>query len=186
MSKIKLCSIVAMAENRVIGKDNALLWHIPEDFKHFKATTMGKPMIMGRKTFESLPGMLPGRAHIVVSRSAGTQGTPLGKSNNDAHPSPNLHYVRSIEDGRALGEEIAAENGADEIFIIGGGEIYRQTLPLIDRLYLTIVHQDYEGDTFFPEFNWNDFTITREDRHDASSDSGGDQPAFTFFTLERK
>ena len=165
MSKIKLSSIAAMAENHVIGKDNRLLWHIPEDFQHFKRTTMGKPMIMGRKTFESLPGALKGRTHIVISRS--------GFEHPDAETAPSLEAAIEMARG------IAQNDNQDEVFIIGGGEIYKQSMDMIDRLYLTIVHQDYDGDTQFPEFDRNDWITVSEEQHE------GD-PAFTFCTLERK
>ncbi len=167
---IKLCAIVAMAENRVIGKDNSLIWHLPEDLKHFKRTTMGKPMIMGRKSFESLPGLLPGRPHIIISRSDTTfEGA---------------HHVSSIEEGIALGRKIAEEAGQDEIFITGGGEIYKQTLPDIERLYLTIVHDEFEGDTYFPAINWDEWDITEDIEHEADEEKS--RPAFTIFTLDRK
>lgn len=157
-----------MAQNRAIGKDNELLWHIPEDFKHFKRTTMGKPMLMGRKTFESLPGVLKGRTHIVITRGDYTHAEAIS--------------VKTLEDAITMAKTLAEKDGEDEVFVIGGGEIYKQTMPLIDRIYLTIVHQDYEGDTYFPEFDWNDWNITHEDKHEARADT----PAFTFFTLDRK
>ena len=199
MTKIYLSSIAAMAQNRAIGRDNTLLWHIPEDLKHFKKTTMGKPMVMGRKTYESFGRPLPGRPNIVVSRSF--KDMPHGEASKlfeemDAPPLRTAQPARkqgdeggkenegpflyaSIEDGIAAAKSMAAEKGLDEIFITGGGEIYRQTLPATDRLYLTLIHKDYEGDTFFPEFDWNDWAIIAQDRRE------GD-PAFTFFTLERK
>ena len=178
MNKIKLSSMVAISQNHVIGKDNELLWHIPKDFKHFKRTTMGKPMVMGRKTYDSLPGPLKGRVHIVVSRSA----DPAQDGEEDG---TEVYYRTSLEDGIALGREIAARDGVDEAFIVGGGEIYRQTMDIIDRLYLTVVHQDYEGDTHFPEFDWGDWENTWEEKHEASSNDGRDTPAFTFYQLER-
>lgn len=158
---MKLSIIVAAAENNVIGRDNDLLWHIPADFKHFKATTMGKPMIMGRKTFESLPGILPGRPHIVVSRSGFTHEGATSCS--------------SLEEAIEEAKKIAN----DEVFIIGGAQIYEQALPLCDRLYLTRVHNTYEGDAFFPEINLDDWTIEAEEKHE------GD-PDFTIYTLSKK
>lgn len=217
MNDIKLSSIAAMAENRVIGRDNALIWHIPEDLKHFKRTTMGKPIIMGRKSYEALGKPLPGRPNIVISRSGKMpeakaptavydamesravaaapetaenpspaavvpeteKNSPPAKPASSASRPPELHYVKSIEKGIAMARQIAGKLGVDEVFITGGGEIYRQTMDMIDRLYLTVIHREYEGDTTFPEFDWNDWTITHEDRHDGN-------PAFTFYTLERK
>jgi dihydrofolate reductase len=164
-----LSAIVAMAENRAIGKDNKLLWHIPEDLKHFKNTTMGKPMIMGRKSFESLPGMLPGRPHIVISRSMVL-----------AHESDQFHGVQSIKDAI----ELASTLNQEEIFITGGGEIYKQTLGMLDRLYLTIVHHEYDGDTFFPAIDWDQWTISDTIEHEA--DENNNRPAFTIMTLEKQ
>ena len=176
MNDIKLSSIVAMAENNVIGKDNDLLWHIPEDFKHFKRTTMGCPMIMGRKTYDSLPGALKGRTHIIVSRSV-----PENPPEKDPD-GPDLLYATSLEDAIQTAKEIAANDDAKQAFIIGGGQIYEQTLPMIDRLYLTVVHEEFEGDTSFPALNWDEWDITGEERHSA----GDKTPAFTIFTLDRK
>lgn len=168
MSKIKLSAIVAMAENRVIGGDNKLLWHLPADLKHFKNTTMNKPMIMGRKSFESLPGILPGRPHIVISRSMVL-----------AHESDQFHGVQSIDDAI----ELASTFDTDEIMICGGGEIYKQTLDTLDRLYLTIVHKDYEGDTHFPKLNWDHWEVGDVVEHE--EDDEKDRPAFTIFTLDK-
>ena len=173
MSKIKLSSIAAMAKNRAIGKDNELLWHIPKDFKHFKDTTMGKPMIMGRKTYDSLPGELKNRMHIIISRSA-----------DPANDTDTRRYVTSIDNAVALGREIAENDNVEEVFVIGGAEIYTQTLPMIDRLYLTIVHRDYDGDAHFPEFDWDEWDTVFEEEHEAETDKN--RPAFTLYTLERK
>ncbi len=164
-SPATLCAIAAMARNRVIGRGNALIWHIPADLKHFKRVTMGKPVIMGRKSFESLKKPLPGRANIVVSRSFSAQGD-------------NVHVRPSIDEAIRAAQDIAARTGQDAIFIIGGGEIYRQTLPAIRRLYLTVIDRDYDGDTFFPDFDWKEWNLKSEENHP------GD-PGFAFFVLER-
>lgn len=124
--------IVAVAQNGVIGGDNKLLWHIPEDLKRFKAVTSGHPVIMGRKTFESLGRPLPDRTNVVVTR-------------NTAYHHDGIVTAGSLE------EAVGMFPGEDEIFIIGGGEIYRQALPIADKLYVTTVCRDYEGDTTFPE-----------------------------------
>lgn len=139
----RISAIAAMAENRVIGKDNTLLWHIPDDLKLFKQRTMGKPVIMGRKTFESVLSFLgkpmPGRTSIVVSRSG-------------------YHY-----DGVTVCPDIetalveAQRTEREEIFIGGGGQIYQQALPYTDRIYLTTVHKEYEGDSVFPVLNQDDW-----------------------------
>ena len=140
--------IVAMGRNRVIGKDNSLIWHLPADLKHFKETTMGKPIIMGRKTFESVGKPLPGRTNIVVTRRKG-------------YSAPGCLAAGSVEQALEL------VTGEPEIFITGGGEIYRQSLPLADRMYITIIDHDFEGDTFFPEFSRKIWKITGENYHPA-------------------
>lgn len=127
--------IVAVADNGAIGKDNSLLWHIREDLKYFKKVTMGCPVIMGRRTFESIGRPLPGRQNIVVSKS-GTYALPEG-----VLPAGSL-------------EEAVSKAEGDEMFVIGGGQIYRQALPLADSLYVTEVHVTVEdADTFFPEID---------------------------------
>lgn len=127
--------IVAEADNGAIGKDNSLLWHIREDLKYFKKVTMGCPVIMGRRTFESIGRPLPGRQNIVVSKS-GIHALPEG-----VLPAGSL-------------EEAVSKAEGDEMFVIGGGQIYRQALPLADRLYVTEVHVTVEdADTFFPEID---------------------------------
>lgn len=168
MAKIYISSIVAIGRNHVIGKDGDMAWHIPEDFKYFKRTTMGKPILMGRKSYEALGKPLPGRANIVISR------TFMEPINADGP-----FFVKTIDDAMAMAKKIAVDTGANEIFITGGGEIYKETLPITERLYITVIDQDYEGDTYFPKFDWNDWTIISEDKRP------GD-PAFTFFVLERK
>lgn len=189
MSKATISAIAAMAKNRVIGKDGGMPWHLPADLKHFRKTTMGKPIIMGRKSYESLGRPLPGRINIVVSRSY--------KCLPDNHPTKIFremeplaeaapltaqeepHFFTDIKDAIEFAQLTAASHSMDEVFITGGGEIYKQTLPLTDRLYLTVIDREYDGDTYFPEFDWNDWKIVGEQKHE------GD-PAFTFFTLERK
>ncbi len=126
--------IVAMGNNRAIGKDNRLLWHLPADLKYFKNTTMGKPVLMGRKTFESVGKPLPGRKNIIIS----------GKKDFRA---PGCVTAGTIE------EAIEKSKPAEEIFIAGGGEIYSQSMPLTNKLYVTKVSYSPEADTFFPEIN---------------------------------
>ncbi len=191
MNKIKLSSIVAIAKNNVIGKDNDLIWHIPEDLKHFKRTTLGKPILMGRKSYDSLGRPLPGRPNIVVSRAykdiQSGEETPLFKEMEavDAGAKPKVNegpfLYASIEDGIEAAKKMAEEMGLDEIFITGGGEIYKQTLPYTERLYLTVLDREYEGDTFFPELDWSQWKILSEVRHDAQNDV----PGFTIFTLDK-
>ena len=131
--------VVAMGRGRVIGKDNGLLWRIPDDLKRFKALTLGHPVIMGRKTWESLPERfrpLPGRTNIVVTRQ-------------DSYEATGAVVVHSLDEARAAA---ARAEGADEVFIIGGAQLYNEALPFADRLYLTLIDDTKEGDAYFPEY----------------------------------
>ncbi len=139
--------IAAMGRNRVIGKDNQLVWHLPADLKHFKETTMSKPLIMGRKTFESMGKALPGRTNVVVTRREGFEA-------------PGCLVANSLD------QALEMVSGEPEIMISGGGEIYRQAIPLTDRMYITIIDHDFEGDTFFPEFDTREWIIEDERRHE--------------------
>ena len=146
MTQQHISIIVAMAQNRTIGINNTLPWRCPEDLKHFKALTMGHPMIMGRKTFDSIGKPLPGRTTVVVTRNRELQ-------------------IDGCIMTHSLEEAIAACAGDDEIFIVGGAELYAQALPLVDTLYITEIFQDVEGDAHFPEFSraeWQE--ISREKR----------------------
>lgn len=136
-----LSLIVAIAENNVIGKDNKLIWHISEDLKRFKSITSGNTMIMGRKTFESLPGVLPNRKHIIVTRD--------NKYTVDSDQVSVIHDLDSFIK--------AHEKSDEEIFVIGGAEIYKQVLPYCNKLYLTKVHNSFEGDTYFPEIDYSKY-----------------------------
>lgn len=133
MSNPIISMVAAMAKNRIIGKDNQMPWHLPADLKHFKTVTMGKPVIMGRKTFESIGRPLPGRQNIVISR-------------NQEYKAEGCDTVCSIEDA------INLVSGVEEVMIIGGGFLYSQLLEKTDKLYLTFIELDVEGDTCFPEF----------------------------------
>ncbi len=147
MNQPHLSIIVAMASNRTIGINNTLPWRCPEDLKHFKALTMGHHMIMGRKTFDSIGKPLPGRTTVVVTRNREWQ-------------------IDGCIIAHSLEEAIAACTGDDEIFIVGGAELYAQALPLVDKLYITEIKQDVEGDAHFPEFNCADWQeISHEKRH---------------------
>ncbi|MCG8672083.1 MAG: dihydrofolate reductase [Pseudomonadales bacterium] len=137
-----LSLIVAMADNGVIGRDNQMPWHIPEDFKYFKQRTMGKPIIMGRKTFESLGRVLPGRPHVVISRNA-----------NYELPE-NCYLVSNLEEGVAKANSLLTEDQTEAV-VIGGGQIYQEALAVVDTLYITEVHLQPEGDAFFPEVDPN-------------------------------
>ena len=126
--------IVAIARNGVIGKDNQMLWHVPEDFAHFKSTTMGHAVIMGRKTWESIGRPLPGRTNVVITRQTD-------------YVASGAHVVRSLDDALLYLHREA------RVFVIGGGEIYRQALPKADHLWVTVMDADFEGDTRFPEID---------------------------------
>ncbi len=139
--------IVAMGRNRAIGRDNQLIWHLPADLKHFKETTMGKPVIMGRKTFESMGKALPGRTNVVVTRKTGFMA-------------PGCLVAGS------LGEALGLVSREPEVFIAGGGEIYKQAIPLADRMYITIIDHDFDGDTFFPDFDAREWDIAEEKKHE--------------------
>lgn len=145
--------VAAMSKNRVIGKDNQLPWRIPEDLKFFKTVTSGKIMIMGRKTFESLPGILPHRFHIVISRSE------IVSDEED------IQFVNSVDEAMTLAQDMIKKSKQqehpwpEEVCVIGGGEIYKQTLPLAHKIYLTEIDQVIDGDTYFPEVNVNDFKL---------------------------
>lgn len=134
---MKISLIAAISTNRVIGRDNKIPWYISEDFKRFKAITLGHPIIMGRKTFESIGKPLPGRTNIVITRdeSFSSEGVVVAHSINEA-----------IEIAKI-------KEGSEEIFIIGGGQIYSQSMNLADKLYLTVVNQEVEGDVYFPEYS---------------------------------
>jgi len=157
---VSLFLIYARAANGCIGKDGALPWYLPADLKRFKALTMGKPMIMGRKTFESLPGLLPGRRHIVLTR-------------RERWDSTGAEVVRSVEEALSVA-------GDGDVAVIGGAAIYDVFMEHADRIELTEIHAEFEGDTFMKPLGpqWN--VIGREDFA-----SEGALPAYSFVTLER-
>lgn len=161
MSEIRVAAIAAVGRNWGIGKDGDLPWKLPSDFKFYKAQTMGKPLIMGRKTFDSIGRALPGRTNIVVTRNA-------------EFKHEGVFVFATLEAAIAFGKEIAQRDGVDEIFINGGGEIYRQALPLTDRLYLTHVDAEPEVDAVFPQVNIDDWDISvRDDVVPSEKDSAG-------------
>lgn len=131
--------IVAMDQNRVIGKDNKLPWHLPADLQYFKKVTMGHPIVMGRKTFESIGRVLPGRENVIVTR----------KQDFKAEGCVVLHDITQIK--------TFADNSDEEVFVIGGAEIFKEILPVTDRLYITEIHETFEGDTFFPVIDENEW-----------------------------
>jgi len=141
--------IAAVSENGVIGRNGEMPWYFPEDLKHFKEKTMGFPVVMGRKTFESLPEKhrpLPGRTNIVLTRS-------------EPELDESVKLVNSLEDAWRKAEE----TGKEKLFIAGGANIYRQTLPEADKILLTRIHDRYEGDTFFPDFDEDSWELEKKD-----------------------
>lgn len=150
--------IAAMSKNRVIGKDNALPWHLPNDLRFFKESTMGKPIIMGRKTFESIGRPLPGRPNFVITSNP---------SSEYSKRHPGVWFVRDVEAAFEMAENEADERSVDEIMVVGGARIYTQALPLADRLYLTQVEAEIEGDTYFPEFDLSQWELSSEEVHRA-------------------
>ncbi|MFO1137043.1 MAG: dihydrofolate reductase [Rhodoblastus sp.] len=167
MAKIVL--VAAVARNGAIGVKGGLPWRLPSDLKHLRETTWGRPMVMGRKTFDSIGKPLPGRETIVVTR-------------DQAFARDGVHVARSIEDALALGELRAQAMGVDEIMVIGGGELYRATLDRADRIVLSEVDLAPEGDAFFPEI---DMTRWREVSRKTPPRGEKDEAAFTVRTLER-
>lgn len=156
-----LTLIAAAAENSALGKDNDLLWHLPDDFKHFKDLTSHHFIIMGRKTFETFPKPLPNRTHIIITRQ------------EDYDVPASCIVVNSLE--KAL--DLVTEQ--DESFIIGGGEIYDLAMPFADKIELTRVHTELEADTFFPVIDENQWKVVREEFHDKDVKH---QYSFTFLT----
>ena len=156
-----------MDHNRLIGVDGGLPWRLPEDMKHFRRVTMGKPVLMGRVTYESIPPRfrpLPGRTNIILTRQ-------------EAYAAPDCILVNSLD------EALAAAAGQPELMVIGGAKLYEQLLPQAGRLYLTLVDGEFSGDAYFPELDWSQWrevsrqAFERDERHDA---------AFTILLLERK
>lgn len=144
--KHTLSIIAAMSENRVIGNENKLVWNIPEELKRFRELTSGHPIIMGRKTHESIGRVLPNRTNIIITR-------------DKDYKVEGAIIVHSLEEAIELAR---AQPGSDEIFVIGGGQIYQQAIPLADRIYLTVVEGNYQGDTFFPDYSGFKNIISRK------------------------
>lgn len=159
------CSIiVAMSENRIIGRDNQLPWKLPADHKRFRSLTLGHHLLLGRKTFESIGRPLPGRKMVVITRQSDFS-------------SPGVLVAHSLDGALELCQ------GDDEVFIGGGAGIYQEALDLADRIYLTVLHQEFEGDTLFPVYEGSDWRVTEKEDH------GPDQKNlyhYTFLTLDRR
>ena len=157
---MELILIAAMAQNRVIGKNNTIPWHIPEEMRHFKESTMGHAVIMGRKTFESIGTPLPGRLNVVLSRDS------------------NIHCPGFLP-ARNLQKGLDCCQGQEKVFIIGGRDLFKESMQLADTILLSILDREYEGDTLFPHIPAEQFQLVSKKR------MGGSQP-FTLFTYQRK
>lgn len=155
--------VVAISENNAIGKNNQLLWYLPADLKHFKNITTGHTVIMGRKTYDSVGKPLPNRRNIIITRRDIT--------------------IEGCQVARSIEEALALSNSEQEVFIVGGAEIYKQSIHLTDRIYLTIVHQKFDADSFFPEINYDQWRET--EREDHQPDEKNNLP-YSFITLVRR
>lgn len=160
-----LAFVVAAAENGVIGRDNQLIWHLPADLKHFKQLTQGHPVVMGRRTYESIGRPLPNRTNIVVTRQADWQAD-------------GCETAQSVPAALELASQLD-----EQVFVIGGAEIYRQALPAADTIYMTEVHHNFEGDVTFPEL---DHAVWREEARERHEADDKHAYPFTFVTLRRR
>ncbi len=158
----RVAVIAAVAGNGVIGRGNGLIWHLPADLAHFKRVTLGHPILMGRKTWESIGRPLPGRRNIVISRDPG-------------------YIARGAESAGSLQQALALCTDVPEVFVVGGAQIYAEALPLAQQLWLTEIHAEPQGDARFPAWNRADFIEASRDPHPAQ----GDLPAFDFVLYER-
>lgn len=166
---LPLALIVAVAENGVIGRNNALPWHLPGDLQYFRRITMGKPIIMGRRTFDSIGKPLPGRANIVITRS-------------DSFAAEGIQVVHSLDEACALAEDIALIDGAEEVVVMGGAAIYREALPRATRIYLTRVHAEVPGDVYLPDLDLSDWREVSRERVEAEAPNPYD---YSFLVYER-
>lgn len=170
--KIKISMIAAVANNYAIGRDNQLPWHAPDDLRYFKSVTLEKPVIMGRKTFESLGRPLPKRHNIVITRNV-----------DFTTPHPNVTICASLEQALSVAKEKATQDGKDEIFIIGGAQIYEQGMVHADRLYLTYVDCDVpDADSFFPRLDLAKWQILSEEKQQPLAP----QPSLCFTVYQRR
>ncbi|HEY1736124.1 MAG TPA: dihydrofolate reductase [Methylovirgula sp.] len=169
--KPKLAIIVAIADNGVIGKASALPWHISSDLKRFRALTLGKPLIMGRKTFASIGRVLPGRETIVVSRDP------------EFRPPEGVYCAGSIDAALQLAVTRAAELKADEIMLTGGSDIFAALLPRVDSMYVTFVHAMPDGDVYFPPVDWSQWEEVRREDHPPQK---GDDAAVSFVDFVKR
>ncbi len=167
---VPLIIVVAAADNGVIGRDNQLLWRLKTDLRRFRDLTWGKPMIMGRKTFQSIGKPLPGRETIVLTR-------------DQAFAADGVHVAHDWDQAVAIGTTLARSMGADAIAVAGGAEIYRLALPHVEKIYLTEVHTAPEGDAVFPPVDRSRFREVKRSDHPKGADN---EHSFTFIDLERR
>lgn len=160
----KISIIVAIGSNRAMGWRNQLPWHLPADLKRFKSLTMGKPMIMGRRTFESIGKILPGRTTVIVTK-------------NKDYKVPGCHVVNSLEQAFEVAGDV------EEIMVIGGASLFQQVMSWINRIYLTIIHEEFEADTFFPTLNEKEWVEVEREEHEADEKN---RYAYAFVRLERR
>jgi dihydrofolate reductase len=165
----RIALIWAMARNRVIGRENTLPWRLPADMQHFRRLTLGHPVLMGRKTFQSLPGPLQGRTNVVISR-------------DPAFVAPGCLVAQTIDAAVQLAAS-RLQSGDPRLFVIGGGDLYAQMLPRADLLYVTLVDADLEGDARFPDIDWSEWRELDRQMHPADEKNAY---RCTFVTLERK
>jgi dihydrofolate reductase len=161
---MRISAIVAMSDNRVIGNHGQLPWYLPADLKNFKKITMGYPIIMGRKTWQSINRPLPGRHNIIITRESAFQAEECTVVNS-------------------LTAALNAAAGSDEVFIIGGASIYEEMMPLMQRLYITLIHENFEGDTWFPAISMKEWQEIERVDHDKDQDN---HSSYSFIVLERK
>ena len=168
---MRITLIAAMARNRTIGAGNRLPWHLSEDLRRFRRLTTGHVLVLGRRTFESIGSRpLIGRTLVVVSR-------------NGIEPQKGVEPAASVEEALAKATRIAEAGGCDEVFVAGGAEIYRQTLPVADRLQLTIIEEDFPGDAYFPEYDPAQWTLVEREDHGPTESNPF---SWSFQVLDRK
>jgi dihydrofolate reductase len=165
----KIVLVVAIAENGVIGRGGKLPWHLKSELQHFKRVTLDHPVVMGRKTFQSLKRPLPERTNIVLTRNAGSA-------------QPGVIYASDIDEALAVARADAKRRGVDAIMVIGGSDVFARTLPMADRLELTRVHASPEGDVWFPALDEKEWRETRRETHARGPD---DEFDYTIYTYER-
>ena len=165
---MKMSLIVAVSRNGVIGVDNQLPWHLPDDLQYFKSVTMGKPLVMGRKTFDSIGRPLPGRTNIILTRDA-------------SWSAPGVEVATTLDDALSLARKACTNNGVDEVMVIGGEQIYRMTMVVADRLYVTEVDAEIAGDAFFPAIDNQQWQRTQVKLPEVTGSYG-----YQFVVLDRR